>query len=78
MNWGLELLIWNLETRIPLFGWPWNSSVETGRKFRAKSIMCYFGLAYFRAAPLRIGWNCENLKNIKYSKTLKKLIKKKI
>jgi hypothetical protein len=32
-------------------------------KFQAKSTMCYFGLAYFRAAPLRIGRNCKNLKN---------------
>jgi hypothetical protein len=31
MNWGLELPIWNLEARIPLFGWLWNSSVEIGR-----------------------------------------------
>jgi hypothetical protein len=34
-------------------------------KFRAKSVMCYFGLAYFRAAPLRIGRNCNNIKNSK-------------
>jgi hypothetical protein len=34
-------------------------------KFRAKSTMCYFGLAYFRAAPLRIGRNCKNLEEIK-------------
>jgi hypothetical protein len=47
-------------------------------KFRAKSTMCYFGHAYFRAAPLRIGWNCKNLKKyIKNSKTLKTLIKPK-
>jgi hypothetical protein len=31
MNWGLELPIWNLEARIPLFAWPWNSSLETGQ-----------------------------------------------
>jgi hypothetical protein len=31
-------------------------------KFRAKSTMCYFGLAYFRAAPLRIGRNCKKIK----------------
>jgi hypothetical protein len=47
-------------------------------KFRAKSTMCYFGLAYFQAAPLRIGRNCKNLKKsktIKKSKTFKTLIK---
>jgi hypothetical protein len=31
MNWGLELPIWNLEARIPLFGWSWNSNLETGQ-----------------------------------------------
>jgi hypothetical protein len=31
-------------------------------KFRAKSTMCYFDLAYFQAAPLRIGWNCKKIK----------------
>jgi hypothetical protein len=44
-------------------------------KFQAKSAMCYFDLAHFRAAPLRIGWNCKNfkkkLKKSKKSKTLK-------
>jgi hypothetical protein len=31
MNWGSKLPIWNLEARIPMFGWPWNSSLETGQ-----------------------------------------------
>jgi hypothetical protein len=47
------------------------------QKFRAKSTMCYFGLAYFRAASLQIGRNCKNLQNIKKSKTFKTLIKSK-
>jgi hypothetical protein len=41
---------------------------ENWLKFRAKSTMCYFGLAHFRAAPLRIGWNCKNLKKSKNQK----------
>jgi hypothetical protein len=40
-------------------------------KFRAKSTMCYFGFAYFRVSPLRIGRNCKNLKKIKKSKNFK-------
>jgi hypothetical protein len=31
MNWGSELPIWNLEFRISLFGWSWNSSLKTGQ-----------------------------------------------
>jgi hypothetical protein len=31
MIWSLELPIWNLEIQIPLFEWPWNSSLETGQ-----------------------------------------------
>jgi hypothetical protein len=41
---------------------------ENWLKFRAKSTMCYFGLAYFRAAPLRIGQNCKNIKKYKIQK----------
>jgi hypothetical protein len=46
-------------------------------KFRAKSTMCYFGLAYFRAAPLQIGRNCKNLKKLKFKnfKNLNKIKK---
>jgi hypothetical protein len=44
---------------------------ENWPKFRAKSTMCYFGLAHFRAAPLRIGWNCKNFKKIKCKNTKK-------
>jgi hypothetical protein len=40
-------------------------------KFRAKSTMCYFGLAYFRDSPLRIGRNCKNLKIYKKFKNYK-------
>jgi hypothetical protein len=46
-------------------------------KFRAKSIMCYFGIAYFRVAPLRIGQNCKNFKKEKNVKNSKTLIKSK-
>jgi hypothetical protein len=48
-------------------------------KFRAKFTMSYFGLAYFRAAPLRVGRNCKNIKNSKTlikSKKSKKIKKK--
>jgi hypothetical protein len=31
MIWSLKLPIWNLEVQIPLFEWPWNSSLETGQ-----------------------------------------------
>jgi hypothetical protein len=46
-------------------------------KFRAKFTMCYFGHAYFRAAPLRIGQNCKNLKKYKKLKNFKNFNKTK-
>jgi hypothetical protein len=50
---------------------------ENWPKFRAKSTICYFGLAHFRAASLRIGWNCKNFKKSKNSKKAKKKKSKK-
>jgi hypothetical protein len=44
-------------------------------KFRAKSTMCYFSLACFRAAPLRIGLNCKNFEKIKIYKKFNNLKK---
>jgi hypothetical protein len=44
-------------------------------KFQAKSTMCYFGLAHFRAARLQIGWNCKKFKKIKKFKNFKKIKK---
>jgi hypothetical protein len=49
---GLNSAVW-MVMEFECGNWP---------KLQAKSIMCYFGLAYFRAAPLRIGRNCKNLK----------------
>jgi hypothetical protein len=44
---GPNSAVW-VATEFEFGNWP---------KFRAKSTMCYFGLAHFRAALLRIGWN---------------------
>jgi hypothetical protein len=53
----------------------WVAMSEFGNclKFWAKSTMCYFSLACFRAAPLWIGWNCKNFEKIKIYKKFKNL-----
>jgi hypothetical protein len=57
---GPNFVVW-VAMKFKFGNWP---------KFRVKSTMCYFGLAHFQAALLRIGWNCKNFFK-KKSKTLK-------
>jgi hypothetical protein len=69
MNWGLELPIWNLEARIPLFGWPWISSVETGRNSEPNPPCVILALHISELPRSELVGIVKTLKNIKNSKT---------
>jgi hypothetical protein len=74
MNWGLKLPIWNLEARIPLFGWSWNSSLETGQNSEPNP-PCVILASYISELPRSelagIVKTSKNKKNVKYKKIKK-------
>jgi hypothetical protein len=83
MNRGLELPIWNLDARIPLFGWLWNLSLETGQNSEPNpsyvisashiSELPRSELAGIVKTSKKTVKNPKTLKNVKKSKDNKKM-----
>jgi hypothetical protein len=70
MNCGLELPIWNLEARIPLFGWPWNSSVEIGRNSEPNPPCVILTMHISELPRSELARIVKTLKNIKKNQKL--------